>query len=329
MTRLRRQAAGDDGGVELYHYVVALKVWRIGIPRGAGGAGIEVLGDHLSLLAPQGSGREVVQQVRDRRAARLLGLGLALHEEILFLEAPAGPVQQRFNRAFGDFHLPRDVRVAQTLELAQRQHEPVFLREPPGYRPHGIPQLADLECHLGALAGVRIRHLEDGVFVLLVVDLLGLRALLATSPLVVAGVGGDPVDPCREVEAVVDAMDRPENLEEGLLGQVFGQLPVAQQAEGQAIDGLVVAPEERIEGGHIACEIVADQIEIRGPPGNSRHYPEYHPDSAKSFDVRSLPPSRGRIIAPSLARPATLSEAFSNFVTRPRSFRRSSAIRSL
>jgi len=37
----------------------------------------------------------------------------------------------------------------------------------------------------------------------------------------------------------------------------------------------------------------------------------------------------GRIIAPSLARPATLSDAFSSFVTQPRFFRRSFVIGSL
>src|SRR5207253_11345673 len=101
MTRLRRQAAGDDGGVELDHYVVALEVWRIGIPLGAGGAGIEVLGDHLLLLAPPGSGRAVVQQVSHLLVARLPRHGPALHEEILFLQTPAGPGHPRYNRGFG------------------------------------------------------------------------------------------------------------------------------------------------------------------------------------------------------------------------------------
>src|SRR5207247_9676482 len=111
-------------------------------------------------------------------------------------------------------------------------------------------------------------------------------------PLVVANDCVNPVDPCREIKAVVDAMDGPQDLKERFLGQVLGQLPVAQEPECQPIDGLVVAPEEGIEGGHVACEVVAYQVEIRGPPGNSRHYPDYHPDSAKSFDVRSLPPDR-------------------------------------
>ena len=137
------------------------------------------------------------------------------------------------------------------------------------------------------------------------------------------------MDPGGEIKAVVDPMDRPQDLEERFLSQVLGQLPVPQQSEGQAVDGLVVALEEGIEGGDVAAKIVPDKVEIRGPPGNSRHYPEYHPDSAKSFDVRSLPPSRWRIIAPSLARPATLSDAFSSFVTQPRFFRRSFVIGSL
>ena len=62
------------------------------------------------------------------------------------------------------------------------------------------------------------------------------------------------MDPCREIEAVVDAVNGAKDLEEGLLGQVFGQLPVAQQPEGQTVDGLVLAPEEGIEGGHVTCE---------------------------------------------------------------------------
>src|ERR671935_1543170 len=131
------------------------------------------------------------------------------------------------------------------------------------------------------------------------------------------------MNPGGEVEAVVDAMDRAQDLEEGFLGQIFGELPVSQQPERQPVDRLVVTLEEGVEGGDVAAEIVTNQVEVRGPPGNSRHYPEYPPDSAKSFDVRSLPPSRGRIIAPVLARRVRLSDAFSSFVTGPRFFRRS------
>src|SRR5438094_9545431 len=80
MTRLGRQAAGDDGGVELDHYVVALQMRRVRVALGAGRAGIEMLGDHLSLFSPQRSGREVVEQVGDRGTARLFGLRLPLHE---------------------------------------------------------------------------------------------------------------------------------------------------------------------------------------------------------------------------------------------------------
>ena len=90
------------------------------------------------------------------------------------------------------------------------------------------------------------------------------------------------MDPRREVEAVVDPVDRPQNLEEGLLGQVFGQLAVAQEPERQAINRLVVTLEEGVEGGHVAAEVIANKIEIRGSLGNSCHYPLYRLDSAKS-----------------------------------------------
>jgi len=72
--------------------------------------------------------------------------------------------------------------------------------------------------------------LQHGIFVFLVIDLLSFGEFLPSAQLVVAEVGGDPVDPCREIEAVVDAVNGAKDLEEGLLGQVFGQLPVAQQS---------------------------------------------------------------------------------------------------
>ena len=101
------------------------------------------------------------------------------------------------------------------------------------------------------------------------------------------------MDPRREIEAVVDPVDRPQNLEEGLLGEVLGELPVAQEPESQAINGLVVALEEGVEGGHVAAEIIANKIEVRGSLGNSCHYPLYRLDSAKSVSTRS-PPAESR-----------------------------------
>src|SRR6202521_3467060 len=96
------------------------------------------------------------------------------------------------------------------------------------------------------------------------------------------------MDPGGDLETVVDAMDGAEDLEEGLLGQVLSQLPVSQQPEGQAVDGLVIALEQGVEGGDIAAKIVANEIEVRGSLGNSCHYPLYRPDSAKSvIDVKS------------------------------------------
>src|SRR5437879_8587375 len=104
---------------------------------------------------------------------------------------------------------------------------------------------------------------DDRVLVLFVVDFLGFGKFLATAQLVVAKVGRDPVDPGREVEDVVDPMDGSQDLEERLLGQVLGQLPVPQYAEGQAVDGLVVALEKRVEGGDSAVERIANGVEVR------------------------------------------------------------------
>src|ERR1700724_1670566 len=122
-------------------------------------------------------------------------------------------------------------------------------------------------------------------------------------------------------------MDGAEKMEEGLLGQVLSQLPVSQQTGGQAVDSLVVPLEQGGQGGDILTKIIANEIQVRGSLGNSCHYPLYRPDSAKSvIDVKSTRRVAGRIIAPVLALVARLSDAISNFVTRPRSFRRSSAI---
>jgi len=48
-----------------------------------------------------------------------------------------------------------------------------------------------------------------------------------------------------------EKLNRSEDLEEGLLRQVLGQLAIPQQPEGEAVDGFVVTPEERVEGGDV------------------------------------------------------------------------------
>jgi hypothetical protein len=101
------------------------------------------------------------------------------------------------------------------------------------------------------------------------------------------------VNPGGKVEAVIDPVDGAEDLEERLLGQVLGQLPVAQQPEGETVDGLVVALEEGVEGGDVARQVVTDQVEIRGAFGYSRCDVGSTPDSAKSI-ARGIPPTESR-----------------------------------
>lgn len=120
-------------------------------------------------------------------------------------------------------------------------------------------------------------------------------------------------------------MDGPQDLEKRLLGEVLGQLAISQEAEGQAIDGLVVPLKQRVEGGNVAGQVVADEVEIRGAFRYSRRDLISTPDSAKSW---SWGPSRrvaGAIIALVLAAIPALRRVISSFVTRPRFFRKSAA----
>jgi len=57
-------------------------------------------------------------------------------------------------------------------------------------------------------------------------------------------------------------MDGAQDLKKGLLSQVFGELAIMQETEGEAEDRLVVALEQGIEGSDVACQISLDELEI-------------------------------------------------------------------
>ena len=90
------------------------------------------------------------------------------------------------------------------------------------------------------------------------------QVALAAAELVVAEVAGDRVDPAAEVEALVDAVEGAEGLEEGLLGDVLGQQGVAQLAPDEAVDGADVAPVEGFERVHVARSVGGHQLEVGG-----------------------------------------------------------------
>jgi hypothetical protein len=59
--------------------------------------------------------------------------------------------------------------------------------------------------------------------------------------LVVAEIDGDAVDPSREVDAIVGAIECFQDVVEGLLDEVLGQLAVADVTRAERTDALVVA----------------------------------------------------------------------------------------
>jgi hypothetical protein len=66
-------------------------------------------------------------------------------------------------------------------------------------------------------------------------------SLKRQAQLVVAEVDGDAVDPSREVDAIVDAIECFQDVVEGLLDEVLGQLAVADVTRAERTDALVVA----------------------------------------------------------------------------------------
>ena len=86
-------------------------------------------------------------------------------------------------------------------------------------------------------------------------------------PLLAAGlveeqVGGDPVDPALEGAGRV-GREAAEDADEDLLGEVLGIVPVAGQAEREAVDAVGVPVDDLLPGGHAGV--------ARGAPAGSSY----------------------------------------------------------
>src|SRR5207249_4750483 len=110
------------------------------LPRAANAPG-QVPADGLGLGPAKLPGQVRGQERGDLRAIELAG---ALEGHELLLEPQASPVQKRLHGALRDLHRLPDLPVAEALELAQREDEPVLLRQPLGHLP-------DLAAELGVL----------------------------------------------------------------------------------------------------------------------------------------------------------------------------------
>jgi len=88
-----------------------------------------VLADRVGLDLAQFSGQVGLQHCEHVAVVHVLP-GL-LGDELL-LEAQAGAVDERFDGALGDLHDAGDLPVAESLQLAQGQDQPVLLGKPLG-----------------------------------------------------------------------------------------------------------------------------------------------------------------------------------------------------
>ena len=89
-------------------------------------------------------------------------------------------------------------------------------------------------------------------------------AALAAAQMVQAKVGDDPVEPGVEGALEPEVAEVAVGLEEGLLVNVLGVLLVAQHVQREAEDGLVVAADQRVEGGAVAALSFADEFVVFG-----------------------------------------------------------------
>src|ERR1700687_3312566 len=93
----------------------------------------DVLSDSLGLVAAKLAGQVGSQE---RNGLRVVELALAFRGDVLLLESQAGTVQQGLDGAFRHLERAGDLAVAQVLQLAKCQHEPILLRQPLRDRPH-------------------------------------------------------------------------------------------------------------------------------------------------------------------------------------------------
>jgi hypothetical protein len=61
-------------------------------------------------------------------------------------------------------------------------------------------------------------------------------------------VGGDPVQPGRQLGVAPERVDRLEDGDEHLLGHILGLLPVAEHPVGEVVDPVAVLLEQLAEG---------------------------------------------------------------------------------
>src|SRR4029450_13439031 len=110
----------------------------------------------------------------------------------------------------------------------------------------------------------------------------------AAAGLVGGGVDGDPVEPGGEGGRPAEAGRLAQGGQEGLLGGVLGVLPVAEDAQAEAVDAALVAVHQLAEGLRVAAQVGGEQGLVRRGAHDRR------PDSPRP--VQYPPPSGGRLV---------------------------------
>ena len=144
-------------------------------------------------------------------------------------------------------HHLADLLATQPLVLAQDQREPVAVR-------HAVEHALDGDARLLADGGpLRIVDGRADQQMVVLRPLPGQPAQpLAAAQHVQAGVGGDAVQPGRDIEVVARASQRPVGFDEAVLREVVGVVGVAHHAVDEGVDLALVALEDGLEGGLVA-----------------------------------------------------------------------------
>ncbi len=172
--------------------------------------------------------------------------------------------------------------VRKPLQLPQGEHHPLPFGELLGDVPHQLAEVGQLQGPLRLAAPVGVgeaEHLLLGIGGRLLVG----GAPLAPAQLVMAGIDRDAADPASEVEAVVDAVDGPDEVEEGLLDEVLDDHVIADVAQADEPHSSVMAAEELVEGEAVALPVGVHQLDIRALTELA---------AVDQVDSRALPPLR-------------------------------------
>ena len=187
---------------------------------------------------------------------KLAGLSIKVILQGLFEEL-AGPLQQAVHGLGAEPQLRADLLIGEPGEALQDQGPALVLRQAVEQFLQLAVQVVFFQDFQGTGPGVR----RVGSFLLV-------QRFLGTPPAqqIQAMVGGDAVQPGGDAGLGLEAVGVFIDLEEDLLGRVFGFQGVAQQPVGDLIDPLLVAADQLRQGGVLAPGQTPEQgvIEVGG-----------------------------------------------------------------